>query len=98
MLKINVLIKDLPNSQSPKILCHYKKKDLFRYDFSRKTLETLYNVNHSIWLQGFHRTLLVRCDDIDIVLRMYAKKKMQEIHEKSLFDLDYFDIVFLPYI
>ena len=47
-LKINVLIKDLPNSQSPKILCHsqYKKKekkeDLFRYDFSHKTLETLY--------------------------------------------------------
>jgi hypothetical protein len=45
ILKINVLIKDLPNSQSPKILCHsqYKKKeDLFRYDFSHKTLETLY--------------------------------------------------------
>ena len=51
ILKMNVLIKDLPNSQSPKILCHsqYKKKkkkkkkeDLFRYDFSHKTLETLY--------------------------------------------------------
>jgi hypothetical protein len=25
-------------------------------------------------------------------------QKMQEIPEKSLFDLDYFDIVFLPYI
>ena len=25
-------------------------------------------------------------------------KKMQEIPEKSLFDLDYFDIVFLSYI
>jgi hypothetical protein len=40
---------------------HYKKKDLFRYDFSRKTLET---------------------------------QEMQEIPEKSLFDLDYFDIVY----
>ena len=69
MLKINVLIKGLPNSQSPKILCHYKKKDLFRYDFSRKTLETLYNVNHSIWLQCLHRRLLVRFDDIGVVLR-----------------------------
>ena len=48
MLKINVLIKDLPNSespktQSPKILCHsLQKKDLFRHDFSHKTLEILY--------------------------------------------------------
>ena len=48
MLKINVLIKDLPNSQSPKIqspkiLCHsLQKKDLVRYDFSHETLETLY--------------------------------------------------------
>jgi hypothetical protein len=25
-------------------------------------------------------------------------QKMQETPEKSLFDLDYFDIVFLPYI
>ena len=30
--------------------------------------------------------------------RMYTQKKMQEIPEKSLFDLDYFDIVFLSYI
>ena len=48
MLKINELIKDLPNSESPKIqfpkiLCHsLQKKDVFRYDFSHKTLETLY--------------------------------------------------------
>jgi len=29
MLKINVLIKDLPNSQSPKILCHSLQKKTY---------------------------------------------------------------------
>jgi hypothetical protein len=50
MLKINVLIKDLPNLQSPKIqspkiMFHSLQiKDLFRYDFSHTNLETLYTM------------------------------------------------------
>ena len=85
---------------------HYKKKDVFRYDFSHKTLETLYTTwiiqfgpkssqkaSITIWWYWCSTTFssTVGCN------RMY-NQKMQEIPEKSLFDLDYFDIVLLPYI
>jgi len=59
MLKITVLIKDLPNLQSPKTLCHsLQKKDLFRYDFSHQTLETLYTAwiiqfGSNVFTEGF---------------------------------------------
>ena len=74
MLKINVLIKDLPNSQSPQIqspkfLCHSLQKKTYLATISLiKLWKHSIQVNHSIWLQCLHRRLLVRFDDIGVVL------------------------------
>ena len=43
---------------------HYKKKDLFRYDFSRKTLETLYTTwiiqfGPKVFTEGFYYDLMI---------------------------------------